>query len=75
MQAERRVRTVGTEGKRRDDAAAHADAVHPAQQTGEQGGQQRELDHGLFACRATSHTSSSTGTPISAVPVKKVAQP
>jgi hypothetical protein len=49
--------------------------MYAAEQPGEQGGKQGKLVHGLFACLDTSHTSSRTGNPISAVPVKKLAQP
>src|SRR5512138_2085138 len=75
MHAQRRRAAVGAERERADDAAAHADAMDAAEQSGEQRGQQRELDHDRCACRETSHTSSSTGIPSAAVPVKKFAQP
>jgi hypothetical protein len=46
METERRMRAVGAKRKGRDDAAAHADAVHPAEQAGEQGGEQGKFNHG-----------------------------
>jgi hypothetical protein len=49
--------------------------MHAAQKPDKQGGKKREFDHGALWFREASHTSTRTGKPISAVPLKKLAQP